>query len=120
MPWRCAIARGWRSRFTRRLLEVLLRQGVALCLVQHPWMPRLDELTSDFVYIRWLGRREDFPDDDFSHVRINRDQQLDGWAEQVANYLRQGKFVFGYFNNLYQGHAPASVRALQARLLEGS
>ena len=99
-----------------QLLELLLRQGVALCLVQHAWMPRLDELTSDFVYIRWLGRREDIPDDDFSHVRLNRDKQLDVWAEQVASYLHQGRFVFGYFNNHYAGHSPASVRALQAKL----
>ena len=99
-----------------QLLELLLRQGVALCLVQHALMPRLDELTSDFVYIRWLGRREDIPDDDFSHVRLNRDKQLDVWAEQVASYLHQGRFVFGYFNNHYAGHSPASVRALQAKL----
>jgi uncharacterized protein YecE (DUF72 family) len=79
-------------------------------------MPRLDELTSHFVYIRWLGRREDIPDDDFSHVRINRDKQLDVWAEQVTSYLHQGRFVFGYFNNHYAGHSPASARALQARL----
>ena len=93
---------------------------MALCLVQHAWMPRLDQLTSDFVYIRWLGRREEIPDDDFSHVRINRDQQLDDWAEQIGNYMRQGKFIFGYFNNHYQGHSPASVRALQARLADRS
>jgi uncharacterized protein YecE (DUF72 family) len=97
------------------LLELLRKHGVALCLVQHAWMPHLDELTSDFAYIRWLGRREDFPDDDFSHVRLNRDQQLDGWAEQIGGYLRKGRFVYGYFNNHYQGHSPASVRALQAR-----
>jgi uncharacterized protein YecE (DUF72 family) len=99
-----------------RLLDLLTAQGIALCLVQHAWMPRLNEVTSDFVYVRWMGRREDFPDDDFSHVRIDRDRQLDTWAEQISSYLSAGKFVFGYFNNLYQGHSPASVRALQARL----
>ena len=50
-------------------------------------------------------------------MRINRDQQLDAWAVQIANYLRQGRFVFGYFNNLYQGHSPASVKAMQQRLI---
>jgi uncharacterized protein YecE (DUF72 family) len=49
-------------------------------------------------------------------VRIDRERQLDTWAEQISDYLGEGKFVFGYFNNLYQGHSPASVRALQARL----
>ena len=99
-----------------KLLTLLQRHGVALCLVQHAWMPALDEATAAFVYIRWLGRREEIPDDDFSHVRINRDAQLDRWAEQIKGYLKAGLTVYGYFNNHYQGHSPASVRALQARL----
>lgn len=99
-----------------KLIELLRAQGVALCLVQHAWMPKLDEVTAPFTYVRWLGRREEIPDDDYSHVRINRDAQLDSWAEQVGRYLRAGVVVYGYFNNHYQGHSPASVRALQARL----
>ncbi len=98
------------------LLETLRGQGIALCLVQYAGMPALTEATAPFVYIRWLGRREDIPDDDFSRVRINRDAQLDRWAGQIAGHLRAGLTVFGYFNNHYQGHSPASVRALQARL----
>jgi uncharacterized protein YecE (DUF72 family) len=109
--------RSWLGKETlARLLGLVQQQGVALCLVQHAWMPHLDEITAPFTYIRWLGRREDIPDDDYSHVRINRDAQLDTWAEQVGRYLRAGVIVYGYFNNHYQGHSPASVRGLQRRL----
>jgi uncharacterized protein YecE (DUF72 family) len=101
-----------------KLLGLLQKHTVALCLVQHAWMPHLDEVTAPFVYIRWLGRREDIPDDDFSHVRINRDVQLDAWAGQIQGYLQAGLTVFGYFNNHYQGHSPASVRAMQLRLAD--
>jgi uncharacterized protein YecE (DUF72 family) len=99
-----------------KLLALLHRRAVALCLVQHAWMPALDEVTAPFVYVRWLGRREDIPDDDFSHVRIDRDVQLDRWAERITGYLEAGLIVYGYCNNHYQGHSPASVRALQMRL----
>ena len=99
-----------------KLLGLLQTHSIALCLVQHAWMPALDEVTAPFVYIRWLGRREEIPDDDFSHVRINRDAQLDRWAQQIGGYLKAGLTVYGYFNNHYQGHSPASVRALQMRL----
>lgn len=99
-----------------KLLDLLRQQEVALCLTQYAGMPALSEATAPFVYIRWLGRREDIPDDDFSHVRVNRDVQLDRWAGQIAGHLRAGLTVYGYFNNHYQGHSPASVRALQARL----
>jgi uncharacterized protein YecE (DUF72 family) len=99
-----------------KLVALLQRREIALCLVQHAWMPKLDEVTAPFVYIRWLGRREDIPDDDFSRVRIDRRAQLDSWAEQIARYLQAGIAVYGYFNNHYQGHSPASVRDMQARL----
>jgi uncharacterized protein YecE (DUF72 family) len=118
--FRCALEVRHRSWLTKQTLLVLLtllqQQGIALCLVQHAWMPRLDEITAPFTYIRWLGRREDIPDDDYSQVRIDRDAQLDAWAGQIAHYLGAGITVYGYFNNHYQGHSPASARALQARL----
>jgi len=101
-----------------KLLALLQKNGVALTLVQHAWMPHLDEITAPFTYIRWLGRRQDIPDDDFSHIRIQREGQLDEWAGQVARYVRAGVVVYGYFNNHYQGHSPDSVRALQRRLFE--
>ena len=81
--------RSWLAKDTLpKLLGLLQKHAVALCLVQHAWMPALDEVTAPFVYIRWLGRREDIPDDDFSHVRINRDAQLDSWSEQIKGYLQ--------------------------------
>lgn len=109
--------RSWLSKeIFPRLLDLLRQHTVALCLAQYVGMPALDQVTAPFVYIRWLGRREDIPDDDFSRVRVNRDVQLDRWAEQIRRYLREGVTVYGYFNNHYQGHSPASVRGLQARL----
>lgn len=118
--FRCALEvrhRSWLSaEVFPRLVELLRRHSVALCLTQQAGMPALDQVTAPFVYIRWLGRREDIIDNDFSRVRINRDAQLDRWAAQVGRYLTAGITVYGYFNNHYQGHAPASVRALQARL----
>jgi uncharacterized protein YecE (DUF72 family) len=109
--------RSWLERgMLPKLVTLLEMHGVSLCLVQHAWMPKLDEVTAPFVYIRWLGRREDIPDDDFGQVRIDRSAQLNAWAEQIARYLLAGITVYGYFNNHYQGHSPASVRELQYRL----
>ena len=111
--------RSWLEQDTLpKLIGLLGQHAIALCLVQHAWMPKLDEVTAPFVYIRWLGRRQDIPDDDFSKVRIDRSVQLAAWAEQVARYSDANIPVYGYFNNHYQGHSPASVRDLQHRLLD--
>jgi uncharacterized protein YecE (DUF72 family) len=38
------------------------------------------------------------------------------WADAVRTIAERVKVVFGYFNNRFQGHAPASVRELQQQL----
>ena len=43
------------------LPDLLRERGAALTLVDYPGMPRLEEATASFVYIRWLGDRREFP-----------------------------------------------------------
>src|SRR5215216_6558072 len=43
------------------LPKLLRERGAALTLVDYPRMPRLEEATTDFGYIRWLGNRREFP-----------------------------------------------------------
>jgi uncharacterized protein YecE (DUF72 family) len=32
------------------------------------------------------------------------------WAERVDSFLNQGIDIYGFFNNHFAGHSPASVR----------
>jgi uncharacterized protein YecE (DUF72 family) len=97
-------------------LPTLLREcGVALALVDYPRMPRLEEATTDFVYIRWLGNRREFPE---GHTRLkkDRDDDLLWWSGLVDRFLEEGKTVFAYANNHYQNHSPSTVeRFLELR-----
>lgn len=104
--------RGWLTEEFTRLLEV---RRVALVLPDLYYMPRLDRVTTDFAYIRLLGKRSAVPDD-FSHVRIERDRELALWAERIRGYLAGGVTVFAFANNHYQGHGPATARALLSRV----
>lgn len=71
-------------------------------------MPQLDWITADFAVIRWLGRRKDI--EEFDRIQIDRKKVLENWSEKVQFFLEQGFDVFGYFNNHFAGHSPASVR----------
>jgi uncharacterized protein YecE (DUF72 family) len=88
------------SWLNERFYDLLRAHNVALTHVDLPWMPRNTPVTADFVYIRWLGDRRKIADD-FSYVRPE---------------LERGLEVFGYANNHYQGHSPATIRSLQERL----
>ena len=94
-------------------LPALLREhGVALTLIDYPRMPRMQEATTDFVYIRWLGNRREFPEG-HTHLKKERDADLLWWSELVDRFLQEGS-VFAYANNHYQNHSPSTP----ARFLE--
>jgi uncharacterized protein YecE (DUF72 family) len=102
-----------RSWIGSELPELLREYGAALTLVDYPRMPRLEEATADFTYIRWLGNRREFPE---VHTRLKKDRDHDllWWADVVDRFLKEGTTVFAYANNHYQNHSPSTV----ARFLE--
>ena len=97
------------------LPELLRERRVALTLVDYPRMPRLEEATTDFGYIRWLGNRREFPSG-HTHLKKDRDDDLLWWGGVVDRFLEAGKTVFAYANNHYQNHSPSTVeRFLELR-----
>jgi uncharacterized protein YecE (DUF72 family) len=107
--------RGWLQDWFFDLLE---RYHVALVLADYAFMPKLARSTTDFAYIRWLGNRKQVPDDEYDHVRINRDQELEHWSEVISDLVDKGVTIWGFANNHYMGHSPATLRELEARLSE--
>jgi uncharacterized protein YecE (DUF72 family) len=97
-------------------LPALLREhGVALTLIDYPRMPRMEEATTDFSYIRWLGNRREFPEG-HTHLKKNRDDDLLWWSDLVDSFLQEGRTVFAYANNHYQNHSPSTLdRFLEIR-----
>lgn len=88
--------------------EMLSQRNAALVLQDLHYMPKLDWVTADFSVIRWLGRRADI--NEFDRIQIDRTEVLQRWAERVSRFLDDGVDVYGYFNNHFAGHSPASAR----------
>jgi uncharacterized protein YecE (DUF72 family) len=115
MRWAIEVRQhGWVGQ---RLLELVRRHGVALALVEGRWLPR-DQMidlaihpTADFAYVRWIGTGKRL--EDFGRVQIDRDRELAVWAMALAALAARVGSVYGYFSNQFQGHAPASARAMQ-------
>ncbi len=105
--------RGWLDDGFFKLLEA---HRVALALVDYAYMPKVNRVTTDFTYIRWLGNRKDVPDNEYDRVRINREKELDQWAQVIAEMNEKGVAVWGFANNHYQGHSPATIQQIQMRL----
>lgn len=103
-----------------RVLESLAHHGIALALSDGKWIARETSLalaeqpTADFLYVRWMGPDRDITD--YSHVQFDRSEEIGAWAE-VLKKVAHTRDVYGFFNNHFAGHSPASARTMQ-RLLD--
>jgi uncharacterized protein YecE (DUF72 family) len=103
-----------RDWYDTDIIEMLRARGVALVLHDLYYMPRQTDVTADFVYIRWLGRRTDL--EQFDRIQLDRRDEEEWWAEHVLSFLDRGLTVFGYFNNLWAGYSPGSALGFLERL----
>ncbi|HEX6316353.1 MAG TPA: DUF72 domain-containing protein [Gemmatimonadaceae bacterium] len=108
--------RGW---IHDGVIALLAEHNVALALTDARWIPRKNMLalaerpTADFTYIRWMGPDRDIVD--YSRVQVDRSREIEAWARVIPSIAARVS-VYGYFNNHFAGHSPASAREFQVRL----
>lgn len=98
-----------------RLLDTLRDYAVALALIDYTYMPRphqwfdkVDPVTADFTYVRWVGDRQEIEARTrvWDRTIIDRSASLAEWAD-VLGKLRIPIYV--YANNHYSGYGPDTV-----------
>jgi uncharacterized protein YecE (DUF72 family) len=85
--------------------ELLRDHRIALCIPDHPKMPKSFEVTSDFTYIRMH-----LPPRGLGYGR----RALQRLADRIHDWRRQGLDVFVYFNNDMEGHAVKDAQTLMS------
>lgn len=104
-------------------LDLLSAHRVALAISDGRWIPRGTALelvsrpTAAFHYLRWMGADRSITD--YSRTQLDRSAELDAWGSVLGPVAGGGVRVFGYVNNHFAGHSPATARQLQ-RLLGGT
>ncbi len=122
LPLACEIRnRNWLGA---RYFDLLRRHNVAACLVEHAWLPPLNELveahdvvTGPFSYFRLIGDRKGIEEitETWDEVVVDRARDLDRVAEALRRIATRAEILV-YINNHYAGHGPQSCRELAARL----
>ncbi len=101
--------------------DLLQDRGVALALIDQSWVPRpwewkqkIDLVTADFTYVRWLGDRKGIEErtKTWDKTIIDRKSDLQKWVDVLKELILNKKLrqVFAFANNHYAGHGPATVR----------
>lgn len=67
------------------------------------------ELTTDFVYLRFIGDHTTVPAEAHGELRIDRTNEIRLWADRLRARRGEIAAAFVYFNNHFAGFAPASA-----------
>ncbi len=103
--------RSWHRPETYALLR---KHHAALAWTAWRDLPRVTEQTADFLYLRWLGDRREILK--YDRVQIDRSGEFDAWEQDLKCVLPQVREIYGYFNNHWAGHSPASANEMKRRL----
>lgn len=95
-------------------VDLLRARRAALAWTQWRELPRLTDVTADFLYLRWLGDRRAI--ETYDRVQIDRTDAFDAWERDLVRALPGVREVYGYFNNHWAGHSPASANEMKRRL----
>ena len=92
------------------VLELLGSLSIAVVMADHPWYPRFEQATCDFVYLRLLGRRNVYPD--FTGIHRQRNRDLAHWVHVLTSLPSWVERAYVFANNQFEGHSPETVRKL--------
>jgi uncharacterized protein YecE (DUF72 family) len=108
-PGRHTIEFRHESWFAAPVMAALRARGVALTIGDHPSRPfQSYEATADWRFVRFH----------YGHRGRNGNYsatEIDTWARRIAQWRRETE-VYAYFNNDWQGFAPANAKALGKKL----
>lgn len=106
----------------RRLLNdsfysALRERNVVLAWVDSPFLPQINEVTSDFLYMRWEGERRSVKGT-LGRIEVDRKAKTKLWADKIKPFLESQNDFFGYFSKFYSGHPPSDVKDFLSNIIK--
>ena len=111
-----------RTWLDRRFTDLLREYNVALALTDQvrmlrPWEMKLglsDLVTTDFIYIRWLGDRHGIEKltQTWDRTVVDREDDLKHWVDVLKQLVfnKNIRKAFAFANNHFAGHGPATIK----------
>ena len=104
--------RSWHATETGELLQAY---NVGWASTEYLYMPQRVYVTTDFIYVRWLGRHGTYDSKD--HERVDKTPRLRQWLDDIRQRQEEQsgiRAVYGFFNDEYAGFAPATCQKFKA------
>jgi uncharacterized protein YecE (DUF72 family) len=94
------------SWYRQDTADLLMERNICWATTEFRDLPKDVTLTENFLYVRWMAPRGRFMK--YDRERIDVTDKLKWWKEQLLPYLDRVHSVYGFFNDDYAGHAPAT------------
>jgi uncharacterized protein YecE (DUF72 family) len=101
-----------RSWWDETTADMLRAYGVCWIAADYVHMPKEIWRTTDFLYLRFLGRHGQFATK--THEVLDRTADLRRWHESIIPHLDNVTAVYAFFNNDYAGFSPATANRFKA------
>jgi uncharacterized protein YecE (DUF72 family) len=104
--------RQWAVEFRHRswargeTAELLAEHDLCWTAADYIHMPKTLQRTTDFLYLRFLGRHGQFAAKD--REQVDKTPVLQEWRDQIRPHLDEVTAVYAFFNNDYAGFSPAT------------
>jgi uncharacterized protein YecE (DUF72 family) len=97
--------RSWWSDDTAAMFQA---HNVCWIAADYIYLPKEIRRTTDFLYIRFLGRHGQFATK--THELLDKTADLQNWQAQVAAQADAASEAYAFFNDDYAGHSPGTAR----------
>jgi uncharacterized protein YecE (DUF72 family) len=113
--FRYAIEARHESWFDKDVYKLLSDSNICLVWSQLDVIQTPAELTSDFLYLRFIGDRS-IDEKDFGIVQKDRLIELKKWSDAINNAKDRANFAVVAANNHYAGFGPATANSFRKML----
>ncbi len=113
--FRYAIEFRHKSWFDKSVYKLLSDNNICLAWSQLDTIQTPAELTSDFVYLRFIGDRS-IDEKDFGMVQKDRLTELKRWSDSLSSVKDIAKFAIVAANNHYAGFGPSTANSFRKML----
>jgi uncharacterized protein YecE (DUF72 family) len=104
-----------RSWFDKNVYKLLSDNNICLAWSQLDIIQTPAELTTDFLYLRFIGDRS-IDIKDFGKIQKNRLRELKRWSDSVRRVGEKAKFAVVAANNHYAGFGPGTANSFRKML----
>lgn len=103
--------RSWWSDETEAMFRA---RDICWIAADYIYLPKQIRRTTDFLYLRFLGRHGQFATK--THELVDKTADLRQWQEQIAALTADAPEVYAFFNDDYAGHSPGTANRFKALL----